>query len=110
MIQTDLSGKVSVVTGASAGMGAAIAKRFADCGSAVVLVGSQIFGVVMSFLATPGKTEPKDRIFRIWLRTYGDVARTALVYAGLFAVVFIELYVLYNWLPSSTSAAATLNA
>ena len=77
---------------------------------AVVLVGSQIFGVVMSFLATPGKTEPKDRIFRIWLRTYGDVARTALVYAGLFAVVFMELYVLYNWLPSSTSAAATLNA
>jgi NADP-dependent 3-hydroxy acid dehydrogenase YdfG len=37
MIHADLSDRVTVVTGASAGMGTAIAKRFAECGSKVVL-------------------------------------------------------------------------
>ncbi len=39
MIQADLSDKVTVITGASSGMGAAIARRFAGCGSRVVLAG-----------------------------------------------------------------------
>jgi NADP-dependent 3-hydroxy acid dehydrogenase YdfG len=42
MIQADLSGKVTIVTGASAGMGAAIATRFAGCGSRVVLAGRRL--------------------------------------------------------------------
>jgi NADP-dependent 3-hydroxy acid dehydrogenase YdfG len=37
MIQADLSDKVTVITGASSGMGAAMARRFAACGSRVVL-------------------------------------------------------------------------
>lgn len=37
MIQADLSDVVTIVTGASAGMGSAIARRFASCGSKVVL-------------------------------------------------------------------------
>jgi NADP-dependent 3-hydroxy acid dehydrogenase YdfG len=39
MIQADLSDRVTVITGASSGMGAAIARRFAGCGSPVVLAG-----------------------------------------------------------------------
>ena len=39
MLQADLSGQVTVVTGASSRMGAAIARRFAGCGSCVVLAG-----------------------------------------------------------------------
>lgn len=42
MIQADLSDKVTVVTGASAGMGKAIARRFAGCGSRVVLTGRRM--------------------------------------------------------------------
>ncbi len=42
MIQADLSDKVTVVTGASAGMGKAIARRFAECGSRVVLAGRRM--------------------------------------------------------------------
>ena len=37
MITTDLAGKVAVVTGASTGLGAAIAKHLAAAGASVVV-------------------------------------------------------------------------
>jgi NADP-dependent 3-hydroxy acid dehydrogenase YdfG len=42
MNQVDLSDKVTVVTGATSGMGEAIARRFAGCGSRTVLTGRRV--------------------------------------------------------------------
>jgi NADP-dependent 3-hydroxy acid dehydrogenase YdfG len=42
MIQADLSDKVTIITGASSGMGAAMARRFAACGSRVVLAARRV--------------------------------------------------------------------
>jgi NAD(P)-dependent dehydrogenase (short-subunit alcohol dehydrogenase family) len=86
VLQADLSGKVAVVTGATSGMGAEIARTFASSGAAVVVVGrnAQRGGEVVAEIEAQGgqatfcsadvsKTQDIEALFEFIEKEYGTL-------------------------------------
>ena len=80
-MEINLEGKVAVVTGASRGIGAAIAKLYADAGAKVVLTARKVEGLekavadidgeVHAIAAHAGKAEDAERVVTETLAKYG---------------------------------------
>jgi NAD(P)-dependent dehydrogenase (short-subunit alcohol dehydrogenase family) len=80
-VEINLEGKVAVVTGASRGIGAAIAKLYAEAGAKVVLTARKVEGLekavadiggdVHAIAAHAGKAEDAERVVTETLAKYG---------------------------------------
>jgi NAD(P)-dependent dehydrogenase (short-subunit alcohol dehydrogenase family) len=73
-VEINLEGKVAVVTGASRGIGAAIARQYADAGAKVVLTARKVEGLekaVADIAAHAGKAEDAERVVAETLDRYG---------------------------------------